>query len=89
MLGRLKLLAALLLVGAVTLATAFQLGKASQRQQNAVQQQQSDIKAERERVKDDAKQHNLSDYDFCIQSLRRHGVRSVAECEQLRGLPAE
>lgn len=89
MLWRLKLLGALLLVGAAVFASAFQLGRVSQRQLNAVQQLQSDIKAERERVKDDAKQHNLSDYDFCIESLRRRGVRSVAECEQLRGLPAE
>lgn len=88
MLVRLKLIAALVLVGAVALTGAFQLGKYKQRQEGAIQQLQSDIRAERERVKDDAKKRNLSDYDFCIQSLRRRGVQS-ADCEQLRGLAQE
>ena len=88
MLARLKLIAALVLVGAVALAGAFQFGKYKQRQEGAIQQLQSDIRAERERVKDDAKTRNLSDYDFCIQSLRRRGVQS-ADCEQLRGLAQE
>ena len=85
MLGRLKIIAALVLVGAVALTGAFQFGKYTQRQEGAIQQLQSDIRAERERVKDDAKTRNLSDYDFCIQSLRRRGVQS-SNCEQLRGL---
>lgn len=89
MLARLKIIAALLLVGAVALTGAFQLGKYKQRQEGAIQQLQSDIRAERERVKDDAKTRNLSDYDFCIQSLRRRGVRTVGECEQLRWLAQE
>ena len=88
MLGRLKLIAALVLVGAVALAGTFQLGKYKQRQEGAIQQLQNDIRAERERVKDDAKTRNLSDYDFCIQSLRRRGVQ-FADCEQLRGLAQE
>ncbi len=88
MLARLKIIAALLLVGAVALTGAFQFGKYKQRQEGAIQQLQSDIRAERERVKDDAKTRNLSDYDFCIQSLRRRGVQS-ADCEQLRGLAQE
>lgn len=88
MLGRLKIIAALLLVGVVALVGAIQLGRYKQRQEGAIQQLQSDILAERERVKDDAKTHNLSDYDFCIQSLRRRGVQS-ADCEQLRGLAKE
>ncbi|RBO91014.1 hypothetical protein [Pseudochrobactrum asaccharolyticum] len=88
MLGQLKTIAALLLVGAVVLTGAFQLGKYKQRQEGAIQQLKSDIRAERERVKDDAKTRNLSDYDFCIQSLRRRGMQS-ADCEQLRGLAQE
>lgn len=88
MIGRLKLIATLVLVGAVALTGAFQLGKYKQRQEGAIQQLQSGIRAERERVKDDAKTRNLSDYDFCIQSLRRRGVQS-ADCEQLRGLAQE
>ncbi len=88
MMGQLKIIAALLLVGALALTGAFQLGKYKQRQASVIQQLQSDIRAERERVKDDAKTRNLSDYDFCIQSLRRRGVQS-ADCEQLRGLAQE
>ena len=88
MLGRVKIIAALVLVGAVALTGAFQLGKYKQRQEGVIQQLQSDILTERERVKDDAKTRNLSDYDFCIQSLRRRGVQS-ADCEQLRGLAEE
>ena len=88
MLGRLKIILALVLVGAVALTGAIQLGKYKQRQEGAIQQLQGDIRAERERVKDDAKTRNLSDYDFCVQSLRRRGVQST-DCEQLRGLAQE
>ncbi len=88
MLGRLQIILAVLAVGAVALTGAVQLGKYKERQRSAFQQLQSDIRAERERVKDDAKTRNLSDYDFCVQSLRRRGVQS-ADCEQLRGLAQE
>ncbi len=88
MLARLKIIAALLLVGAFALTGAIQFGKYKQRQEGVIQQLQSDIRAERERVKDDAKTRNLSDYDFCIQSLRRRGVQS-ADCEQLCRLAQE
>lgn len=56
------------------------------RQQAAVEQLQSDVKAERDRNKSDAKLQALSDYDLCVQSLRSRGMR-VDACEQLRGLP--
>ncbi len=88
MLGRLQIILVVLAVGAVALTGAIQLGKYKERQRGAIQQLQSDVRVERERVKDDAKTRNLSDYDFCIQSLRRRGVQS-ADCEQLRGLAAE
>ena len=88
MIGRFKIIAALLLVGAVAFTSAVQFGRYKQRQEHEIQQLQSDIRAERERVKDDAKTRNLSDYDFCIQSLRRRGVQS-ADCEQLRRLAQE
>jgi hypothetical protein len=58
------------------------------RQQAKTEQLQTDIKAERERVKDDAKLRSLSDYDFCVVSLRRRGLQS-ADCEQLRGVATE
>lgn len=88
MLGRLQIIMAVLAVGAVALTGAVQLGKYKERQRGAIQQLQSDIRVERERVRDDAKMRNLSDYDFCVQSLRRRGVQS-ADCEQLRGLAEE
>ena len=88
MLGWLQIILAVLAVGAVALTGAVQLGKYKERQRGAIQQLQSDVRAERERVKDDAKTRNLSDYDFCVQSLRRRGVQS-ADCEQLRRLAEE
>ena len=88
MLVRLKITAVLLLVSVAALTSAFQFGKYKQRQEGVIQQLQNDIRAERERVKDDAKTSDLSDYDFCIQSLHRRGVQS-ADCEQLRGLAQE
>ncbi len=88
MMGRLKIIAFLLLMGAFALTGAIQFGKYKQRQEGEIEQLESDIRAERERVKDDAKTRNLSDYDFCIQSFRRRGVQS-ADCEQLRGLAQE
>lgn len=66
----------------------YLLGNREGRQQAKTEQLQSDIKAERERVKDDAKLRSLSDYDFCVVSLRRRGLQS-ADCEQLRGVAAE
>ena len=86
--GRLQIIMAVLAVGAAALTGAVQLGKYKERQRGAILQLQSDIRIERERVKDDAKTRNLSDYDFCVQSLRRRGVQS-ADCEQLRGLAQE
>ena len=88
MLGRLQIIMAGLAVGVVALTGAVQLGKYKERQRGAMLQLQSDIRAERERVKDDAKTRNLSDYDFCVQSLRRRGVQST-DCEQLRWLAQE
>ncbi len=88
MLGRLQIIMAVMAVGAVALTGAVQLGKYKERQRGAIQQMQSDIRVEWERMKDDAKTRNLSDYDFCVQSLRRRGVQS-ADCEQLRGLAKE
>lgn len=89
MLGRLHIIMAVLAMGVVALTGAVQHGKYKERQRGAIQQMQSDIRVERERVKDDAKTRNLSDYDFCVQSLSRRGMRTVGECEQLRGLAQE
>ncbi|MEE9923955.1 MAG: hypothetical protein PBV01_11400 [Brucella anthropi] len=82
----------LAVTGGVIAAVAFGLGyyrgDANGVQRAAIQQLQADIKEERERARDDAKLRNLSDYDFCVQSLRRRGLQS-ADCEQLRGLASE
>lgn len=88
MLGRLQIILAVLAVGAVAFMGAVQLGKYKERQRGAILQLQSYIRAERERVKDDAKTRNLSDYDFCVQSLRRRGMQ-FTDCEQLRRLAEE
>jgi hypothetical protein len=73
-------------LGAFLIASAsYYLGKREGRQEVAIERLQADIKAERERIDSDAKVQNLSDYDFCVQSLRSRGMR-VDACEQLRGI---
>lgn len=74
-------LGALLAAGPVYLYGSYQ-----GRQQAVVEQLQSDVEAERDRNKSDAKLQALSDYDLCVQSLRSRGMR-IDACEQLRGLP--
>lgn len=66
----------------------YLLGKRDGRQQAKTEQLQSDLNDERERTKDDAKLRSLSNYDFCVVSLRRRGLQS-ADCEQLRGVATE
>ena len=85
----LKLLLAAIVAAFLLAGAAYHFGKYSERQKGAVLQLQKDIQTERERGKDDAQTRSLSDYGFCIHALRRRGVRSPAECEQLRGLAAE
>ncbi len=66
----------------------YLIGKREGRQEIKIEQLQTDINAERERTKDDAKLRSLSNYDFCVLSLRRRGLQP-ADCEQLRGVAAE
>lgn len=84
----LKYLLAGIVAACIIAGGGYMLGKREGRQQAKTEQLQSDIKAERERVKDDAKLRSLSDYDFCVVSLRRRGLQH-ADCEQLRGVAAE
>ncbi|MDQ0996855.1 hypothetical protein QFZ34_002037 [Phyllobacterium ifriqiyense] len=70
----------------VLVSGSYVYGKREGRQQAAVEQLQSDVKAERDRNKSDAKLQALSDFDLCVQSLRSRGM-PVDACEQLRGLP--
>lgn len=74
------------LAASVLVSVSFLYGKREGRQDVAVEQLQSDIKAERERIDSDAKVQTLSDYDFCVQSLRSRRM-PVEPCEKLRGLP--
>jgi hypothetical protein len=75
------------IVGALlAVVGAYHLGKGDGYQDAIADQLRSNINAERERAKDDAKLRGLSDYDFCVLALRRRGLQS-ADCEQLRGLP--
>lgn len=83
-----KYLLAGIVAACIIAGGGYLLGKREGRQQAKTEQLQSDIKAERERVKDDAKLRSLSDYDFCVVSLRRRGLQS-ADCEQLRGVATE
>jgi len=84
----LKCLLAGIVAASIIAGSSYLLGEREGRQQAKTEQLQSDIKAERERVKDDAKLRSLSDHDFCVESLRRRGLQS-ADCEQLRGVAAE
>ena len=80
-----KYLLAGIVAASIIAGGGYLLGKREGRQQAKTEQLQSDINAERERVKNDAKLRSLSDYDFCVVSLRRRGLQS-ADCKQLRGL---
>ncbi|WP_343315883.1 hypothetical protein AAIB41_13960 [Brucella sp. BE17] len=84
----LKLSLAAVLAAVLISAGAYQLGKQNGYQRAASEQLQEDIKAERERAKDDAKLRGLSDYDFCTLALRRRGL-PVDRCDELRGLSSE
>lgn len=67
----------------------YKVSQYNERQQGVVRQFQQDILVELERGKDGAQTRSLSDYVLCMHALRRRGLRSPAECEQLRGLAAE
>ncbi|MBK0022077.1 hypothetical protein IAE29_12160 [Ochrobactrum sp. S46] len=84
----LKYLLAGIVAACIIAGSSYLLGKREGRQQVKTEQLQSDVKAERERVKDDAKLRSLSDYDFCVVSLRRRGLQS-ADCEQLCRMATE
>lgn len=66
----------------------YHLGKSRGYSDAITDQLKQTVKAERERGKDDEKLRGLSDYDFCVLSLRRRSLQS-ADCEQLRGVATE
>lgn len=84
MLGRFKMIAVLLLVGAVALTGAFQLGKYKQQQQSAVDAAQSITTAIQNRA---GINETIGDMDTVVLCLELGGVR--AQCEQLRGLATD
>lgn len=84
----LKYLLAGIVAACIIAGGGYLLGKRDGRQQAKTEQLQSDLKSERERTKDDAKLRSLSNYDFCVVSLRRRGLQP-ADCEQLRGVATE
>ncbi|MFS2326355.1 hypothetical protein U2P60_13230 [Brucella sp. H1_1004] len=84
----LKYLIAGIVAACIIAGGGYLIGKREGRQEIKIEQLQSDINAERERTKDDAKLRSLSNYDFCILSLRRRGLQP-ADCEQLRGVATE
>lgn len=84
----LKFLLVALASAGVIASGSYLLGSNDERQRSKAEQLQSDIKFERERTKDDAKLRSLSNYDFCVRSLRRRSL-PVKECDELRGLPGE
>lgn len=86
--SRLTVLAVAIFAGVTLYGAGYVYGRHSGYQQAAIEQFTADIKARHERVKDDAKLRALSDYDFCVLSLRRRGM-PVHDCDVLRGLPQE
>lgn len=54
----------------------------------AAEQTVKDLAVEKDRKKNDARIQDLSNYDFCVDSLKRRGM-PVDSCEQLRGIPAQ
>ena len=79
----------LAVIGVCLAAVAlYQFGKRDGYRDAMSDQLQSTIKAERERVADDAKLRDLSDYDFCRLALKRRGL-PIEQCDELRGVAAE
>ncbi|MFC7064827.1 hypothetical protein [Brucella rhizosphaerae] len=84
----LKYLIAGIAAACIVAGGGYLFGKREGRHEIKIEQLQSDINAERERTKDDAKLRSLSNYDFCVLSLRRRGMQPT-DCEPLRGVAAE
>lgn len=84
----LKYLLTGIVVACIIAVGGYLIGKREGRQEIKTEQLQSDLNDERERTKDDAKLRSLSNYDFCVLSLRRRGLQP-ADCEQLRGVATE
>lgn len=82
----LKFLVAALIAVCIIASGSYLIGSNDERQRSKAEQLQSDIKSERERTQDDAKLRSLSNYDFCVLSLRRRGL-PVTECHELRRFP--
>jgi len=70
------------------LAGGYLTGKRQGHQEAISDILKQDIKAERERGKDDEKLRGLSDYDLCVVALRRRGL-PIDQCDELRGLQTE
>ncbi|MEN5297538.1 hypothetical protein ABE530_04180 [Brucella sp. TWI559] len=75
-------------IAAFSFGFGYYRGDHSGFQRAKTAQLKADMKAERERTKDDAKLRGLSDYDFCIVALRRRGL-PADECVGLRGVSSE
>jgi hypothetical protein len=84
----LKYAIAALMAASSLLACGFLAGKHQGRQEAITDILRQDIKAERERGKDDEKLRGLPDYDLCVVALRRRGL-PVDQCDELRGVQAE
>ena len=63
-----------------------QSGDSAGYQRRILEEMEAAIEIERNRSADDAKTQSLSNYDFCVRTLRDSGM-PIAECERLRGLP--
>jgi len=66
----------------------YHLGKSQGYSDAITDQLRQDIKAERERGRDDEKLRGLSDYDLCVIALHRRGL-PVDHCDELRGVQTE
>ena len=54
----------------------------------AAEQTAKYLQAEKDRKKNDWRLQNLSNYDFCVDSLNRRGL-PIGACDELRGIPTE
>lgn len=54
----------------------------------AAEQTVADLAAAKARSKNDVRIQNLSNYNFCVDALKRRGL-PVDSCDELRGLPVK
>jgi len=81
-------LAGAVVAGAIAYEWGHLKGDSAGYARYAAEQSAADLKAEKERKRNDAHIQGLTDYDFCVESLTRRRM-PVDACESLRRIPTK